>query len=284
MAMILLAALAGYTAGTVLALFLDRLYTGAPLGAPLRLCGDAPAPPLLWTGAIGYLLARGRCPEGTATQPPAPPTPADEPSTDEADASVLLIDEEDVAVTPPIGASDGRLPARLWYLPVIGAVAGTAIAARAVDGRHAALVGIFSLFLLALLGTDIERHLLPNRLMYPALALALALSWAWPDESVRRSLMGGGLGLGLGVALFLLPFLILRRYGFGLGDVKLSALLGLTCGSAYALSAFAIGLIAGGAGAIVLLAARRTGRGAFTAYGPYLMLGMFLGMLARRGG
>ena len=50
------------------------------------------------------------------------------------------------------------------------------------------------------------------------------------------------------------------------------------------IGALRAGLIAGGLGALVLLVARRTGRGAFTAYGPYLMLGMFLGMLARRGG
>jgi leader peptidase (prepilin peptidase)/N-methyltransferase len=228
---VVLAALAGYLAGALIALFLDRLYTGAPVRGPLRLCPSGHTPRALWVGTLGYALVRGRCPCG------------------------------------------GALPARLWYLPLLGGAAGAAIALRAVDARHAALVAGFSLVLLAFVGTDFERHLLPNRLMYPALALALALSWAWPGRSAVDSLLGGLLGLAVLLALFLL------LPGFGFGDVKLAALVGLLAGLDNTPFALMVGVIAGGGAALFLLLTRRAGRRTAIAYGPYLILGGFLAML-----
>lgn len=260
---------AGYVAGTLIALFLDRLYTGAPWRGPLRLCirpasranssGETggtpleadicePAPPsrhtmpepfaagalLPWhvyTGTPGYLLVRGRCPAGT------------------------------------------RLVARLWYLPLLGAGAGAAIARYAVDVRHGALVALFGLVLLAFVGTDFERHLLPNRLMYPALAAGVALSWAWPERGSWSSLVGGAAGFAIMFVLFLvLP-------GFGFGDVKLAGLLGLVSGLDHLPSALIIGILAGGGGSGFMLVFRRAGRKTAIAYGPYLALGAFVGML-----
>lgn len=227
------AMVAGYAAGAVIAVFLDRMYTGAPLRGPVRLCGDGARPALWWSGAVGFLLARGRCPSGC------------------------------------------RLPARLLYLPLLGALAGAVIALEAVDARHAALVTVFSVVLLAFVGTDFDRHLLPNRLMYPALALGLVLCWAWPDRSAAATLTGGVIGL---VVMFVL-FMLLP--GFGFGDVKLAALLGLVAGSANIVPALMIGVVAGGAGSLALILSRRGGVRTAMAYGPYLALGAFAGMLMR---
>jgi prepilin signal peptidase PulO-like enzyme (type II secretory pathway) len=225
------AALAGYVIGTLLALVLDRMYTGAPLRGPMRLCTHPRLPWCVWTGTAGYLLLRGRCPAGC------------------------------------------RLPARLWYLPLVGAAAGAIIALRAAGPREAVLVAVFATVLLAFVGTDYERHLLPNRLMYPALALAVALCWAWPDRSAVSSLVGGMLGLAVMFALFvILP-------GFGFGDVKLAALMGLLVGAANLFAALAIGVFAAGLAILVMLISGRVGRHTPVAYGPYLALGAFLGML-----
>lgn len=229
----------GYVIGAALAVFLDRLYTGAPWRGPAPAWQQG-APALWWTGTLGYALARGR------------------------------------------GEGGVRLPARLWYLPLLGAPAGAAIAVRAHDPRHAALLAMFSTVLLAFVGSDFERHLLPNRLMYPTLALALALSWTWPDRSFAESLAGGLAGFAIMFALFFfLP-------GFGFGDVKLAALIGLLVGLSNTLPALLIGAIAGGVGAGLMLLAQRlrlggAGAGARTAiaYGPYLVLGAFAVMVTR---
>jgi leader peptidase (prepilin peptidase)/N-methyltransferase len=226
-----IAAVVGYLWGTVLAVLLDRAYSGAPLRGPLAPCAHCGGPRFWWTGTIGYLWARGTC------------------------------------------ACRRRLPAPLWYLPLAGATAAVLIALHAEDARHAVLVALFASVLLVLAGTDFERHLLPNRLMYPALAAALLLSWAWPGRSLTSTLAGGAVGF---LAMLLL-FVLSPSLGFG--DVKLGALLGLLTGLPAALEALALAIIAGGLAAAFMLITRRAGRASTIAYGPYLALGAFLVML-----
>jgi len=165
------------------------------------------------------------------------------------------------------------LPARLCYLPVLGAVAGIIVARRAADGRHAALIAGFTLVLLAFVATDLEQRVLPNRLMVPALVLAVSLSWAWPDRSARDSMAGGVIGLAvMSIIYVVLP-------GFGLGDVKLAVLLGLVTGASDAVPALLVAMLAGGVAAAVLLVLRRAGPKTAIPYGPYLALGAFVGMV-----
>ena len=225
------AAVVGYLWGTLLAVLLDRAYSGAPVRGPIAPCGDCRGPRFWWTGTIGYLWAHGKCP------------------------------------------CRRRLPAPLWYFPLAGAAASMLIALHAGGTRHAVLVALFASVLLVLAGTDFERHLLPNRLMYPALATALLLSWAWPERSVTSTLAGGAVGF---LAMLLL-FVLSPSLGFG--DVKLGALLGLLTGLPAALEALALAIIAGGLAAAFMLVTRRAGRSSTIAYGPYLALGAFLVML-----
>ena len=119
-----------------------------------------------------------------------------------------------------------------------------------------------------------ERKLLPNRTMYPTLALALLLSGAWPGREVRDVILAGGIGFGVMFVFYLaLP-------GLGFGDVKLAGLVGLLSGLSNLLSALAIAVFAAGAVAVVLLVTRRAKIGQTLPYGPYLALGAFAGMLA----
>ena len=160
-------------------------------------------------------------------------------------------------------------------VPATAALYGVA-AAKAHDGRHFVLMAIFGAILLALTATDLERYLLPDRVMYPALALALALSWLWPERAAWEGLAGGAVGL----LIMLLIFLVLP--GFGFGDVKLAGLIGLVVGIHAVLSALLYGAILGGVGAAALLLSRRAGLRTAIAYGPYLATAAILVMLARR--
>ena len=172
--------------------------------------------------------------------------------------------------------ADGwSFPVRRWYLPLLGTVMAAATVRFAAGPRHAALVAVFSVLLLALIAADIEWRLLPNTLMYPSLALAVAASGLWPGRTALDSLLGGLVGLAVMLALFVaVP-------GFGFGDVKLAALLGLVSGAAHVLAALLVSVLAGGLGALVLLLVRHAGRRSTMAYGPYLALGAFVGMLTR---
>jgi Flp pilus assembly protein protease CpaA len=167
----------------------------------------------------------------------------------------------------------GRVPARLLYLPLLGGVAFS-VAAMAAEGRQLWLTLLFALPLMALTAADLERRLLPNRIMYPALLAALLLGWVWPGREVVDVLIGGVAGFGVMFALFLL------LPGFGFGDVKLAGLLGLLSGLTNLLPALTVATLAAGAGSLLLLLLGRAKLRSVVAYGPYLALGAFWGMLA----
>ena len=112
---VILAVLAGVLVGTLIAVLLERLYTGASLREtvlPCPRCGEA-APRAAWLGTPGWLLLRGRCP-----------------------------------------ACRGALPLRLLYLPLLGGIVFGVAAAR-LDGRQLLLTLLFLPSLLALTATDI---------------------------------------------------------------------------------------------------------------------------------
>ena len=126
---------------------------------------------------------------------------------------------------------------------------------------------------------DLRERLLPNRVLLPATVGAAALLvvaavrlGAWPD--LLRAAAGA-------VTLFcvLLALALLAPGQFGMGDVKLGALLGLYLGW-LGWPALALGVLAGFAvqavAALVLLAARRVGLRSALPFGPALLLGTAL--------
>ncbi|MGI8551742.1 MAG: prepilin peptidase, partial [Dehalococcoidia bacterium] len=70
--------------------------------------------------------------------------------------------------------------------------------------------------------------------------------------------------------------------GFGLGDVKLAALIGLILGLPGVGTGLLLGVLLGGVGAAFLLLTHRAGLRTAIAYGPYLASGAIIEMLARR--
>jgi prepilin signal peptidase PulO-like enzyme (type II secretory pathway) len=179
--------------------------------------------------------------------------------------------EEEGAEADP----DHPLPLRPLLLP-LGAMALGVGAARSQDGLAAGLLATaFAALFLALAVTDLERRLLPNRLVYPGLVLALALSWAWPDRGPGQAAAGAFFGLAaLGVAF------VLMRGGLGAGDVKLAALIGAVVGFPGVAMALAIGAVAGGVVAAFLLLTRLARRGQYMPYGPFLIAGALAVLLA----
>jgi leader peptidase (prepilin peptidase)/N-methyltransferase len=125
---------------------------------------------------------------------------------------------------------------------------------------------------------DLEHMLLPNRLVFPSLALATVLlagaaaiegEW-WPFE---RAVIGAVLGAGF---LLLLALLWPRGGAMGGGDIKLALLLGLCLGwlglGHVALGLF-LGFLFGSVAGVALLALKARGVGDHFAFGPFLALG-----------
>jgi leader peptidase (prepilin peptidase)/N-methyltransferase len=136
----------------------------------------------------------------------------------------------------------------------------------------------------ALLGfVDVEVKRLPDRFTLPSYGLAAALLAAaapFTDDGLRRfehALIGMA-------ALFALYFLqaFLVPSGIGMGDVKLSGVLGLCLGW-FGLDAWVLGLLAtyllGGLVAVGIMIVRRTRKGEFP-FGPYMLAGALISVLA----
>jgi leader peptidase (prepilin peptidase)/N-methyltransferase len=145
-----------------------------------------------------------------------------------------------------------------------------------------------ALLYLAAVGTllgfiDVEVKRLPDRFTLPSYGLAAALLAAaapFTDDGLRRfehALIGMA-------ALFALYFLqaFLVPSGIGMGDVKLSGVLGLCLGW-FGLDAWILGLLAtyllGGVAAVGIMIVRRTRKGEFP-FGPYMLAGTLIAVLS----
>ncbi|WP_101832723.1 prepilin peptidase [Frankia canadensis] len=193
-----------------------------------------------------------------------------------------------VAGVPAAGGEAPRRPVpAAWVLGVVTVVGVGAVTA--VLWRHPAWLPAYDY--LAVLGVwlaaiDLRVHRLPDQLVlpsYPVLAVLFGFA-ALVEGDAGRLARGAVAG-----AVCWLAFLALHRLpggGFGRGDVKLVGLLGAGLGwlgwGCVVLGLFA-GVVLGGVVALGLLAARRVGRRDRLAYGPFLLAGTLIAVLAGGG-
>jgi leader peptidase (prepilin peptidase)/N-methyltransferase len=178
-----------------------------------------------------------------------------------------------------------RIPARypLIELALGAAFAATALVWAADDGALATGAGwgglVLGMLLVAVLGvitlTDLERRVIPNRVLAPAAIAALAIVLASDPGGLGERAIAAGAAGG-----FLFMVALAYPRGMGMGDVKLVAVLGLFLGRAVA-PALLVGF---GAGALVGLALiARHGSGArkrAVPFGPFLALGGLVALFA----
>ena len=144
---------------------------------------------------------------------------------------------------------------------------------------HLALLGI-GVWLLII---DARTHRLPNRIVLPTLGGALALSIV--DALVTgesAALIRAAMGM-LILGGFYAVMRATSRGGIGGGDVKLAAVIGLVL-AWHGWQVLAIGAAAafvlGALYALVLMALRRASRTTRIAFGPWMIIGAIVGMLA----
>lgn len=171
--------------------------------------------------------------------------------------------------------------ARSWRYPAVeaGAAAVFALLGLRFDGwQLAAMCVYFAAFILVTV-TDMEHRAIFDAVTLPATVLALAFSLAFPKIGILRSIEGAALGF----VLFLVLALIARkREGMGGGDVTLAGFIGAAVGFPYVIVSIVAAILAGGLGAIALLITRRAGRDSYMPYGPFLVIGGIVGLLAGR--
>ena len=129
---------------------------------------------------------------------------------------------------------------------------------------------------------DLAVHRLPDRITYPAAAVAAAalladaaLLGTWP--ALLRALLAAAAAGGIAFLAALAG-----PSGLGLGDVKLLALLGLLLGWAgwgVLMAGVFLGLLAGAAVSLLLVATRRAGWRTPLPFGPPLLVGAVLALV-----
>ncbi len=181
---------------------------------------------------------------------------------------------------------------------------GAAISARypVVEATTAALFGLVAWWLgpswalpafaylaavsVALWLIDIDVRRLPDAIVLPSYPVALALlalaSWAPGGAADWGALLRAVLA-GAALFAFYVVLVVVYPAGMGLGDVKLAGLLGLYLGwvgwSSVVVGAFAAFLLGGVFGAL-LMATRGVGRRTAIPFGPWMLLGAAVGLVA----
>lgn len=136
---------------------------------------------------------------------------------------------------------------------------------------------------IALTLIDLDTRRLPNPIVLPSyvvlgLLFSLACVLGAPWEGLLRAAIGGA-------ALFAFYFLLrlIRPGGMGGGDVKLAGVLGIALGwvgwGALVVGAFAA-FVFGGVFGVALLVLRRAGRKSAIPFGPWMIAGAWVGILA----
>ncbi len=143
------------------------------------------------------------------------------------------------------------------------------------DPGEIALGLVFVTTLLAVTLTDLERRIIPNKILLVAAVLALAIAAATdPGSLVERAVAAAAAG-----GLLFLAALAYPR-GMGLGDVKLAAVMGLFLGRNVA-PAILVALLAGSAVGLAMMARHgAAARKRAIPFGPFLALGGVVGLLA----
>jgi len=143
------------------------------------------------------------------------------------------------------------------------------------DPTEVALGLVFTATLLAVTLTDLERRVIPNKVLLPAAVLGVLIAavgdpGSLPERAIAAAAAGGVL------------FLVVLAYpkGMGLGDVKLTAVMGLYLGRNVA-PAVLVALLVGSLVGLAMIARQGpAARKQAIPFGPFLALGGVVGLLA----
>lgn len=248
-----ISAVVGLFTGSVLTMVVERVPVGDGLvgrprcpacRAPVRLRDDLPV--------VSWLALGRRC--RSCSRPISPRYPAVELVTAMVFVAVTLRLDR---VTPGAAGTLGALAAVPAYW-------------------------VFAAVLVVVSAIDLERSIIPNRVVYPALAAALPLLVvASAGDRSWSSLATAAIG-GAAAFAFLLVVHLIQPAGMGFGDVRLAGVIGVYLGW-LGLGQVAVGLVAGFLLAAVvgaaLLLAGSAGRTTKVPFGPFMAGGAMVSLL-----
>ena len=160
---------------------------------------------------------------------------------------------------------------------------------------HVVPCWVFASVVIAVVFTDLDHMIIPDKVVLAALAAALLsegllvarrdlplLSVSVPGTAlgVPRLVAGGLAGLALFVFIRAFSQLLFRREGMGLGDVKLAGAIGAMLGPALAVVIFGLAIVAGAVLGVLLRVVRLRRRMEYLPFGPFLAAAALATLLA----
>ncbi|MGV8858003.1 prepilin peptidase [Rhodoglobus sp.] len=244
--LVIFAVLLGLAVGSFVNVVVWRVPRGEKISTPPSACPKCEHA-IRWYDNIpvwGWLLLRGKCRD------------CGEPIS----ARYPLVEASTAITFGVIAAVVGAETNLIWTLPAFLYLAAISIALTLID---------------------LDTQTLPNKIVLPSILVGVALLAL---ASVGTGNWGALLGALAGAAaLFVFYFIValISPRGMGMGDVKLSAVLGLYLGwlgwGVLAVGAFAAFLF-GGVFAVVLLLIGRARRRTAIPFGPWMIAGAWLGI------
>jgi leader peptidase (prepilin peptidase)/N-methyltransferase len=139
----------------------------------------------------------------------------------------------------------------------------------------AVVAAYFCAVLVALSAIDVERRILPDKIVLPSFAAVLAAQIALHPDQTLEWVLGA-----LGASLFLFAALLAYPKGMGMGDVKLALLLGAMLGKLVGVGLM-IGMLAALLPAVFLVARHgAAARKMAIPFGPFLAFGAIVALFA----
>ena len=228
----------GLLSGEAMEVVVERVGARRPLTRPWLACAECDRPLGAAAGApvVGSLRAR-HCPHCSAPRP------------------------------------RGR---RALALGVVSAAVLGLLAGRFGADAVLAAYALLGLALVAMSAVDLEHYILPNRILYPTVAVVAPLLVIASAVDGRWGSLGrAALSAVVAFVAFLAVHLAVPR-GMGFGDVRLAGLVGGAAGWLGYGHAFIVFLVAFGLGAVIgvgVMVATRGGRKTRVPFGPFLAAG-----------
>lgn len=131
---------------------------------------------------------------------------------------------------------------------------------------------LVSCFLIIVFVFDLKHFIIPDVIVFPAIIMAFFYG------ILNSSLLGIYSGLGAGL-FFLLIFLLSKGKWLGFGDVKLALFMGLFLGYPQILIGLFLSFFIGAIIGIILILFKKKGLKSEVPFGPFLVIGTYLGLL-----
>jgi prepilin signal peptidase PulO-like enzyme (type II secretory pathway) len=193
----------------------------------------------------------------------------------DADTSVWIPDRRLADTMEPDPPSPARPVVRVRPTAVVAATAAAGVALLRLGPTHEGLLAAWVLAVLVLLAAiDFEVRLLPNRIVYPAILCAIAWQAAFFPDRLAECLVAG---VAAG-AVLLLPSLI-QPGAVGMGDVKVTAFLGVVLGSHVVVALLAGSLLSAPIALAILLVGGAGAKRTALPFGPFLTVGAAIALL-----